>query len=253
MTGHLDALSKYCLHRADNSLVLGHRISEWCSKGPILEEDLALTNMALDKIGQSRFLYQKVAEWEGKGQTEDDFAYRRSEREFYNTILAEQPNGDFAYTIVRGFLNDNFEVLLFEAMENSSNPDLAAFAAKSVKELRYHCRHANQWMLRLGDGTEESHKRVQNALDDMWMYSGEMFEVTEEDKELIAAGTIPNHSSLKEQWRKNVAEIITLATLQLPADGWMQSGGRKGEHSEHLGFLLAEMQYLQRSYPDASW
>lgn len=248
-----EALLRYCLHRADNSLILGHRISEWCSHGPILEEDLALTNVALDKIGQARSLYKLVGEWEGQGRSEDELAYKRGEREFYNSLLVEQPNGDFAYSIARSFLNDNFDVLLFEALQQSTNADLAAFAAKSLKELRYHCRHANQWVLRLGDGTAESHERMQNAIDDLWMFTGELFDCTEADKELIAQGVIPDASTLQNNWKNSVSSVLEAATLVVPEDQWMQRGGREGKHTEHLGFLLAEMQYLPRAYPDAVW
>ncbi|MCB0430618.1 MAG: phenylacetate-CoA oxygenase subunit PaaC [Flavobacteriales bacterium] len=248
------ALFTYCLRLADNSLVLGNRLSEWCGHAPILEEDLALANIALDKIGQARTLFQYAGEVEGKGRSEDDLAYRRSEREFFNTLLAELPKGDFAFTIVRQLLNDTFDQLLYRALSNSKDETLKAFAVKSLKEVDYHVRHINQWMLRLGDGTEESHRRVQQALDDLWPYSGELFEMDEVDRIMISEGIGVDLNELRAPWNKAIQDILTEATLTQPEDGWMHTGGkREGRHSEHLGFMLAEMQFLPRAYPDAKW
>ncbi|MCB0397798.1 MAG: phenylacetate-CoA oxygenase subunit PaaC [Flavobacteriales bacterium] len=249
-----DALYTYCLRLADNSLVLGNRLSEWCGHGPFLEEDLALTNIALDKIGQSRTLYQYACEIEGKGKTEDDLAYKRSEREFYNTLLAEQPNGDFAVTIVREFLNDHLDLLVYEKLTESNDPVLKAFGEKSIKELQYHIRHVDQWILRLGDGTDESHQRMKDALQLLWPFTGELFEKDEVDAMLVKEGIAPDVSALKEQWHKAVQEVLNEATLDMPEDAWMHTGGkREGRHSEHLGYMLAQMQFLPRAYPDAKW
>ncbi len=248
-----EALFLYCLRLGDNSLILSHRLSEWSSKAPILEEDLALTNIALDKLGQARFLLQYAAEIENKGRSEDDLAYKRGEREFYNTKLSELPNGDFAFTIARQLLNDVFDYQLYQKLSNSTDEKLTALAVKSLKEITYHLRHSIQWMLRLGDGTEESHRRVQQALHDLWPYTGELFEMTEVDEVLMKHQIAPDLKSLFTPWKKQVQEILEQATLEMPADGFMHTGSRQGIHTEYLGFILAEMQYLPRAYPDATW
>lgn len=248
-----EALFKYCLRVADSNLILGHRLSELCSKGPILEEDIAITNIALDMIGQARHLYQYAAEVEGKGRTEDDLAYRRTDREFYNTLLSEQPNGDFAFTIARQFFVDVFEYYFYQELLNSKDQRLAELAARAIKEVTYHLRHSSQWMLRLGDGTEESHQRMQNAVDALWMYTGELFEMDETDEVLIKEGVAPDLSAIKDKWTSKVNEVLAEATITKPEGSWMQTGSRKGLHSEHLGYILAEMQYLPRAYPDAKW
>ncbi len=248
-----EALFKYCLRLADNNLVLGHRLSELCSNGPILEEDIATTNIALDLIGQARHLYQYAAEVEGKGRTEDDLAYKRAEREFYNTLLSEQPNGDFAVTIARQFFIDVFDYYFYKELLNSKDERLKELAARAIKEVTYHLRHSTQWILRLGDGTEESHKRLQTAVDGLWMYTGELFEMNEVDEILIKEGIAPNLNDIKTKWESKVSEVLAESTITKPEDGWMQTGSRKGMHSEHLGYILAEMQYLQRAYPDAQW
>lgn len=248
-----EALFKYCLRLADSNLILGHRLSELCSQGPILEEDIATTNIALDLIGQARYLYQYATEVEGKGRTEDDLAYKRAEREFYNTLLSEQPNGDFAVTIARQFFVDVFDYYFYKELLNSQDQRLAELAARAIKEVTYHLHHTTQWMLRLGDGTEESHQRLQTAVNDLWMYTGELFEMDETDETLIKEGIAPNLNDIKVKWTSKVSEVLAEATVAKPEDGWMQTGSRKGRHSEHLGYILAEMQYLQRAYPDAKW
>jgi len=248
-----EALFKYVLRLADNSLILGHRLSEYSSWGPILEEDIASTNIALDLVGRSRFFYQLAAEIEGKGRTEDDLAYKRAEREFYNHQLVEQPNGDFGYMIIRQFLIDAFEFFYYTELQNSSNQPLADIATKSLKEITYHLRHCTQWMIRLGDGTEESHQRAQKPLNELWMFTGEMFDADEIDTLMLADGIAPDLSKIKPQWYQRVNEVLAEATLQRPEDAWMQKGGKQGLHTEHLGFLLAELQYLPRAYPDAQW
>lgn len=248
-----EALFNYCLRVADSNLILGHRLSELCSKGPILEEDIATTNIALDLIGQARHLYQYAVEVEGKGRTEDDLAYKRPEREFFNTLISELPNGDFAVTIARQFFVDVFDYYFYKELLNSKDQRLAELAARAIKEVTYHLRHTTQWMLRLGDGTEESHQRLQTAVNELWMYTGELFEMNEVDETLIKEGIAPNLDDIKAKWTSKVNEVLAEATITKPEDGWMQTGSRKGRHSEHLGFILAEMQYLPRAYPDAKW
>lgn len=248
-----EALFDYLLYLADDRLVLGHRLSEWCGHGPILEEDIALANISLDCIGQASNFLKLAGQLEGKGRTEDDLAYFRDAIDYKNLLLVELPRGDFAFTITRQFLFSAYSHLLFQELAKSEYKDLAALAAKCSKEVRYHLRHSSEWMLRLGDGTEESHQRSQNALDDLWMYSGEMFETNEMENQLTAEGLIVESASLQPRWREIVEKVVKEATMQLPEDGYMQSGGRRGFHTEHLGHLLAEMQILPRSYPDAKW
>jgi len=239
------------LWRADDALVLGHRLSEWCGNAPVLEEDIALANLALDLIGQARALYDLAAEAESAGHDEDQFAYLRRERDYRNLLMLEQPNGDFAATIARQFLYSAFVDLWWRATVRSTEPRLAAIAAKAEKESAYHVRHSAEWLIRLGDGTEESHARAQAALEQLWPYTGEMFEP--EDAGLAAAGVCADPPTLRDAWNAKVDEVFALATLQRPRDRWMQTGGRSGKHSEHLGHLLSELQYLQRAYPGARW
>ncbi|MEO6882387.1 MAG: 1,2-phenylacetyl-CoA epoxidase subunit PaaC [Bacteroidia bacterium] len=247
------ALFQYCLRLADNSLILGHRLSEWCGHGPVLEEDIALTNIALDHIGHARALLQYAAQVEGKNRTEDDLAFLRKEHEFYNTMLAEQLNGDFGKTIVRQFFTDVFDFYFYQELSKSSDEMLAAIAAKSFKEMTYHLRHSSEWVIRLGDGTEESHQRIQKSVNDLWMFTGEFFEMNEVDEILLKEKIAVDLSKVKSLWEKKVFEVLKTATLVKPESTWMQTGSRKGFHTEHLGFLLAEMQYLPRAYPDAKW
>ena len=239
------------LRRADDALVLGHRLSEWCGHAPILEEDIALANLALDLIGQARALYALAAEAEGAGHDEDQFAYLRRERDYRNLLLDEQPNGDFAATIARQFLYSAFIDRWWRATANSTEPRLAAIAAKAEKESAYHVRHSAEWLIRLGDGTDESHARAQVALEQLWPYTGEMFEP--EDAALVASGVCADPPALRGAWNAHVDEVLALATLARPRDRWMHSGGRSGRHTEHLGHLLSEQQYVQRAYPGATW
>jgi ring-1,2-phenylacetyl-CoA epoxidase subunit PaaC len=243
----------YTLRLADDALVLGHRLSEWCGHAPVLEEDLALANMALDLIGQARSLYAYAGEVEGRGRDEDALAYRRDAGEYRNLLLVEQPNGDFAVTILRQLLYVACAHPYFEALTSSKDATLAAIAAKSVKELAYHVRHAGEWTIRLGDGTAESHRRVQEALDELWPYTGEMFETDEVERALIETGVAVDRAGIRPRWQRTLASILADANLRLPAGEWMQSGGRAGRHSEHLGHILAELQFVQRAYPDARW
>lgn len=241
-------LALYALRRADDALVLGHRLSEWCGHALILEEDIALANIGLDLIGQARALYSYAAELEDAGHDEDQLAYLRDDGEYGNLLLLEQPNGDFAHTMVRQFLYSAYAYPYWRAMTRSADATLAAVAGKAEKECRYHLRHASEWMIRLGDGTEESHARTQAALDTLWPYTGEMFEA-----DAIAAPIGIDPRATREIWNATIESVLQEATLARPPDGWMQSGGRSGRHSEHLGHLLAELQFLQRRYPGARW
>jgi ring-1,2-phenylacetyl-CoA epoxidase subunit PaaC len=243
----------YALRRADDALILGHRLSEWCGHAPALEEDMALANMGLDLLGQARELYSYAADVEGQGNDEDKFAYLRDVRQYRNLLLLEQPNGDFARTMARQFFYAAFADLYWRAMMKSTDATLAAIAAKSEKESAYHLRHSSEWMVRLGDGTEESHRRAQAAVDDLWAYTGEMFGVDESERALIERGVAVDPATLHPQWLKTVSNVVGEATLALPKSGWMQQGGRSGRHSEHLGHLLSELQSMQRTFPAATW
>jgi ring-1,2-phenylacetyl-CoA epoxidase subunit PaaC len=236
----------------DDRLVLGHRLSEWCGHGPVLEEDIALANVALDLIGQATHFLQLAGQVEGKGRDEDALAYFRDAIDYRNVNLVELPNGDFGRTIVRQFLFDAWSVLLLDPLQRAADTKLAGIAAKAYKEARYHVRHSGEWVLRLGDGTEESHRRVQTALDELWPYTGELFAVDEVDRLLAGAGA-PEPAALEPAWREVVSDVVRRATLTLPSDGYMHSGGRQGRHTEHLGHLLAEMQILARSHTGAKW
>ena len=246
-------LFQYTLRLADNALVLGHRLSEWVGHAPVLEEDLAFGNMGLDLIGQARALYTYAGEVEGKGRDEDKLAYLRDAGDYRNILLVEQPNGDFAATMVRQLLYAAFAHPFFEALTKSKDATLAAIAAKAAKEMAYHLRHSAEWVIRLGDGTDESQARAQAALDELWPYVGEMFEVDQVERALIEAGVAVDPASVRATWDKTIGEVLDEATLTRPQDGFMQSGGRAGRHSEHLGFILAELQFLQRAYPGATW
>jgi ring-1,2-phenylacetyl-CoA epoxidase subunit PaaC len=243
----------YVLRRADDALILGHQLSEWCGHAPMLEEDMALSNMALDLLGQARALYAYAAQVEGAGNDEDKFAYLRDVRQYRNLLLVEQPNGDFAHTIVRQFFYSVFADLYWRAMIRSTDATLAAIAAKSEKESAYHVRHCSEWIIRLGDGTAESHARAQAAIDDLWPFTGEMFEVDESERGLIGSGVAIDAANLRPQWLGTVSDVAREATLPLPASEWMQKGGRSGQHSEHLGHLLSELQSMQRSFPGVAW
>jgi ring-1,2-phenylacetyl-CoA epoxidase subunit PaaC len=243
----------YALRRADDALILGHRLSEWCGHAPMMEEDMALANMGLDLLGQARELYSYAAKVEDNGNDEDKFAYLRDVRQYRNLLLLEQPNGDFARTMTRQFFYAGFADLYWRAMMNSRDATLAAIAAKSEKESAYHLRHSSEWMIRLGDGTEESHRRAQTAVDDLWAYTGEMFEADDSERGLIDAGIAVDPAALRPRWLETVSNVLREATLTLPNSDWMQQGGRSGRHSEHLGHLLSELQSMQRTFPGAAW
>lgn len=253
MTGK-DALVEYCLRLGDTALILGQRLSEWCGHGPILEEDIALTNMALDQIGQSRVLLAYAGHVEGKGRSEDDLAYHRDERQFRNLLIVEQANGDFAMTIARQFLVSTYLFHLYSGLKNSKDQTLAAFGAKSLKEVAYHVRHSCDWMLRLGDGTDESNRRLQDAVNDLWYFTDDMFASDEVDAWLVREGIAPDPAAIRPLWEHPVSATFEGAKIAKPAvNGTMRTGSRDGHHTEHLGFILAEMQFLPRAYPDAQW
>jgi ring-1,2-phenylacetyl-CoA epoxidase subunit PaaC len=253
MEKNQEFLFKYILRIADDSLILGQRQSEMCAHGPILEEDIAQTNIALDLIGQATSLYELAATICNDGRSADDLAFLRFDREYFNLLLVEQPNLDFGHTIVRNWAFDNFRVLFFDCLQRSSNPQLAAIAEKSLKETKYHWKHSSEWLIRLGDGTNESHERVQGSLNKLWKYANELFYMDEVDETMISLGIGVDLSSFKSQFDQKINMVLNEATLVLPTNDWKQEGGRVGKHTEHLGFLLAEMQYMQRAYPGMSW
>jgi ring-1,2-phenylacetyl-CoA epoxidase subunit PaaC len=258
----MNLLIDYTLHLADTTLILSQRNAEWCGHGPVLEQDIAITNISLDLLGQSRNFYQYAAQLINespqisestvppaggfRGASEDSLAYLRKEREFKNLLLVEQPNGDWGQTILRQYLYSQFQYLLFEKLQQGDDDQLAAIAAKSIKETSYHVRWSSEWVVRLGDGTEESHTRMQKAIDELWRYTGEMFIPA-------AYETIVDISLLKNEWLRKVTTIFTDATLPVPEKVFMQNGGKEGTHTEHLGYILTELQYLQRTYPGANW
>jgi ring-1,2-phenylacetyl-CoA epoxidase subunit PaaC len=248
-----EALFNYLLRIGDTSLIAGQRLAEWVSKGPTLEEDIALTNIGLDLIGQARAALSYAAEIEGKGNTEDSLAFSRSEREYYNTLLSEQKNGNFADTIAKLFLSDAFFYHFYKALGKSKDEKLAAFALKSIKEVSYHLRHSGEWVIRLGDGTQESKEKIQHAMNDLWMFTGDLFEMNEVDEELISMGIGVDLNEIKTLWDATVDEVLSRATLTRPNDAYMQTGRLDAMHTEALGHILTEMQHLQRAYPNSKW
>lgn len=266
----------YTLRLADDALIIGHRLSEWCGHGPILEQDIALTNTALDHLGRARALYQYAAQQfnelptaekqtvfasvalqnlvaSGAAVTEDDMAFLRDGWDFKNLLLLEQPNIDWAYTVARAFYFDNYNFLLFTELKNSADATLAAIAEKSLKEATYHLRWSSEWVVRLGDGTEESRDRMQKAINELWRYTGELFMPSDAEKSSVDQGIGVDVSKLKTKWMQRVQETLADATLAMPQAGWMQQGGKDGRHSEHLGYILSEMQFMQRAYPGMEW
>jgi ring-1,2-phenylacetyl-CoA epoxidase subunit PaaC len=251
--GCAHARLEYTLRLADLSLVLGQRLGEWIGHAPTIELDLGLANTALDLIGQSRLLLTYACELEGRGRDEDDLAFLREERDYRNAMLVEQPNGDFGQTIVRQVLVDAFQAELYAGLERSTDARLAAIAAKALKETRYHLRYSGGWLVRLGDGTQESHARVQSALDRLWPYTVELFAADEIDRAVADAGIAPRLEDLRASWSSRLEVLLADARLERPMDRPYRWFGKRGEHSEHLGHLLAEMQYMQRTYPGARW
>jgi ring-1,2-phenylacetyl-CoA epoxidase subunit PaaC len=238
---------------ADDALVLGHRLSQWSGHAPMLEEDIALSNLGLDLIGQARLFYAHAGVIEGKGRDEDHLAFLRDEHAYRNVLLVEQPNGDFATTMVRQLLYAAFMHPYYQALAASGDQRLGEIAAKAVKEMAYHVRHSAEWVIRLGDGTEESHARAAAALDELWMYTGELFEMPDGERALAAAGVAVDRETIRPKWEATIGGVLAQATLRRPADQWMQTGGRAGRHSEHLGPMLAEMQVLHRAHPGVTW
>ena len=247
------ALLAYVTRLGDNALILSQRMIEAVTLYPELEEELANANFALDYIGQARLFYSLAGRLEGKDRDEDDFAFLRDGHEYRNVLLLEQTNGHFGDMMAREFLFESFYLLQLDALQQCSEPGVAEIAARAVKEIRYHLRHVSQWVVRLGDGTEESHERMQQAIDDHWQFTGELFVADDVDETFAEQHAGPDLESIREQWHVNVTAVLEEATLSKPDDGWMASGGKQGRHSEHLGFLLAEMQHLQRSHPGATW
>jgi len=253
MTTNDSASFAYLLRLGDDRLVLGHRLSEWCGHGPILEEDIALANVALDLIGEANLLLKLAGQIEAKGRTEDALAYFRDATDYRNALLVELPIGDFAFTIVRQLLFSVFSLLQMDALQRSTNTDLAGIAGKAVKEARYHVRHAAQWVVTLGDGTEESHDRTQKAVDDLWRYTGELFFADAVDEQASTIGLGVDPRTLEAPWRSQIDEVMRRAGIATPSVAYMQRGGRDGRHTEHLGHMLAEMQIVARSHPGAAW
>lgn len=246
-------LYDYILGVTDNSLILGQRLGELCGHGPSLETDIAITNIALDLLGQCRSYYQYAAKLKGGDTTEDSIAMLRKERDYVNVLLVEQPNEHFGYVIARQFLFDVFHLLQMQELQNSKDETLASIAAKNIKETLYHTRFSSDWVKRLGDGTEESHAKIQEAINDLWPYTKELFQVTKADQEMIDAGIGADVSKLEDAYYKQVAEVLEEATLQVPEGKYFHKGGKKGIHTEHMGPLLAELQYMQRTYPNMNW
>jgi ring-1,2-phenylacetyl-CoA epoxidase subunit PaaC len=249
-------LKNYALQLADNSLIHGHRLSEWCGHGPILEVDMALSNIALDNIGAARSLYDFLAKEEGEGKTEDHYPYTRDVREFKNVLLVEMPKGDFADTVAKCFYFDAFQFHFYTELKKSNHAILAAIAEKSLKEVQYHLRFSSEWVIRLGDGIEESKIKMQRAINYYWDYTGELFASSKSELALQQELNIPSVEKIKEAWLETVAHTIQESTLSFPLSaerGWFQQGGKQGIHTEHLGFILTELQYMQRAYPNSEW
>jgi ring-1,2-phenylacetyl-CoA epoxidase subunit PaaC len=262
MSSHNDSnpLVSYVLHLADNSLILAQRNAAWCGHGPVLEQDIAITNISLDLIGQARYFYQYAADLINKSAgrpataaTEDTLAYLRDVPEFRNCLLAEQLNGDWAQTILRQFFFSAYQYLLYQELQNSKDEQLAAIAAKSLKEVTYHLRWSSEWVIRLGDGTKESHDRILNALTELWPYTGELFMPADYEIKTAEEGKGVNPSILKDAWSEKIKEIFSEATIPVPGEGFQQSGGKYGKHTELLGYILTELQFMQRAYPNAIW
>jgi len=266
----------YTLQIADTALINGHRLSEWCGHGPVLEQDIAISNIALDHLGQARSLYQYAAEQfnqlstdekleiftspalqqkieKGELLDEDDLAYLRDGWDFHNLLLVEQPNKDWAYTVARSFYLDTYNFFFFTALQNSKDETLAAIAEKSLKEVSYHLRWSSEWVIRLGDGTVESHERMQDAINDRWMFTGELLTMSEAEKAMLQQNVAIDLIAIAGSWKERTASVLTEATLKVPAESWMQQGGKQGTHTEHLGYVLAELQFMQRAYPNMEW
>ncbi len=249
----LDPFVIWLLRHADDNLILAQRLAEWSAQAPDIEEDIALTNIGLDHLGQARALLAHAGRVEGTGRDEDRLAFFRTDRDFYNLILVEQPNGDFAHTIARQFFFDAYQVPFWTGLEISTEPTVAGIAGKAVKEARYHLRHSSAWVVRLGDGTTESHQRMQDAVDGLWRFTGELFAGDSVDDDVRATGLGIDVESLRSVWLATAERVFAEASLSIPDDSFQVTGGRRGVHSEHLGYVLAEMQWMQRTYPGLEW
>ncbi len=248
-----ESLISYTLHLADNALILGHRNSEWCGHGPVLEQDIAISNLALDSIGQARNFYQYAAQLTGNDATEDSFAYLRDVFEFKNCLLVELPNGDWGQTVLRQFFFSTYQYYFYGKLQQSSDQQLAAIAAKALKEVTYHVRWSSEWVIRLGDGTQESKNRMLTAIDALWCFTGELFQPAAYEQQAVEEGYGVHPALIQNSWFQKIRSVFEEATLPLPENTWMQSGGKQGRHTEHLGYILAEMQFLQRAYPNSEW
>ncbi|MEQ9467770.1 MAG: 1,2-phenylacetyl-CoA epoxidase subunit PaaC [Ekhidna sp.] len=243
----------YVIQHADNCLILGQRLAEWCGHGPVLEQDIAMTNISLDLIGQARMWYQYAAEIQGEGKSEDEIVAFRDAWDYRNVLLVEQPNGDFAQTIFRQFLHDTFSVNFYEMLMNSNDEQLAAIAAKSHKEALYHVRWSGDWVIRLGDGTEESHSRMKAAIEELWSYAGELTKPNATEQKALEDGYGVDLAALKEKRDAQIREVLMEATLDFPQSTYTHEGGKDGTHTEHLGYILSDLQFLQRAYPGQEW
>lgn len=248
-----ESLYSFCLRLADNNLILAQRLAEWCSKGPILEEDLAMTNISLDLFGQAEAVYEYAASLFDHTNTADELAFSRSERNYYNNMVVELPNGDFAFTMVRQYLYSNYAKILFTALMESNDEMLAGLSAKALKETKYHVRHSSEWILRFGNGTEESLDRCQSALEQIWPYTSDMFVMNNIDVELIQNGISVDLEDIYTKWDFEVRELLNESNIQIPETTNRIIGGHNGMHTEHLGHLLCEIQYLHHAFPDAKW
>lgn len=248
-----EALYKYTLRLADSGLILGQRLGEWCGHGPALEEDIALTNIALDLLGQSNSFFEYAGKLGGENKSADDLAFLRKENEYMNFLMVEQANGHFGDTIARQFLFDAFNYFNFQFLAQSADENIAGISQKAIKEVTYHIRHSREWMLRLGDGTEESKLKIQSAIDNLWMYTGEFFKKDEIDEIMHKAGIAPDLDEIKKNWHELVSGVLDEATLKEPGEVWMLHGGKQGKHTENLGYILTDLQYMQRTYPNSEW
>lgn len=249
----MEAKTKYLLHLADNPLILGQRLGEWCGHGPVLEQDIALTNIALDLIGHARLLYQYIASLSVQKTDEDTLAMLRYEHEYFNLLLAEQPNKDFGHTITRQFVYDAFNLGQYEKLSAHHDPQLSGIAVKALKEIKYHYRFSSEWVVRLGAGTEVSHRYMQDAFDELWRYTGEMFKMSTYETDLLEESYSIDLAALQPEWTQRIKTIASQAGLNIPEDEVMQYGGKEGKHTEHMGYILTELQYMQRTYPQMTW
>ena len=247
------SVKEYAVRLGDDALILGHRLSEWCRNAPFLEEDLALSNVALDFIGRARMFYAYAAELSGQDVTEDTFAYQRDCREFKNHLIHELPRGDFAFTMVRQYFVDVYSLAFMTSLLESNDSRLAAIAGKAIKESEYHLRRSEEWMMRLGDSTQESHRRLQSAVDELWRFTGELFDQDSPERKLVADGIAVDTRALEADWNQTITATMSKISIEIPKDELQVTGGREGKHTEFLGFLLSELQFLQRAYPGLEW